>query len=58
MLIELIPLLMFAAICVFLMFGYPVAFTLAGVALAFAGMGIIGGIFEPNLLKSFPKCRP
>lgn len=54
MLIELIPLLMFAAICVFLMFGYPVAFTLAGVALAFAGMGIIGGIFEPNLLKSFP----
>lgn len=55
MLIELIPLFMFAAICVFLMFGYPVAFTLAGVALAFAGMGIVGGVFEPNLLKSFPS---
>lgn len=54
MLIELIPLLMFAAICVFLMFGYPVAFTLAGVALLFAGLGIVGGIFDPNLLKSFP----
>lgn len=54
MLIELIPLLMFAAICVFLMFGYPVAFTLAGVALAFAGLGIAGGVFDPNLLKSFP----
>ncbi|AQT62447.1 C4-dicarboxylate ABC transporter [Cellvibrio mixtus] len=51
---ELIPLLMFAAICLFLMFGYPVAFTLAGVALAFAGLGILGGVFDPNLLKSFP----
>lgn len=55
MLIELIPLLMFVAICIFLMFGYPVAFTLAGVALAFAGVGILGGLFDPNLLKSFPS---
>lgn len=54
MLIELIPLFMFAAICIFLMLGYPVAFTLGGVALAFAGVGIVGGIFDPNLLKSFP----
>lgn len=55
MLIELIPLLMFAAICIFLMLGYPVAFTLGGVALAFAAFGIAGGIFDPNLLKSFPS---
>lgn len=54
MLIELIPLLMFATICIILMFGYPVAFTLAGVALAFASLGIVGGVFDPNLLKSFP----
>ncbi len=54
MLIELIPVLMFAAICVFLMLGYPVAFTLGGVALAFAAFGIAGGVFDPNLLKSFP----
>jgi tripartite ATP-independent transporter DctM subunit len=54
MLIELIPLFLFAAICLFLMLGYPVAFTLAGVALIFAGFGIIGGIFDANLLKSFP----
>ncbi|HTF97626.1 MAG TPA: TRAP transporter large permease subunit [Cellvibrio sp.] len=54
MLIELIPLLMFAAICVFLMFGYPVALTLGGVALIFAAAGIAGGVFDPNLLKSFP----
>lgn len=54
MLIELIPLFMFAAICIFLMFGYPVALTLGGVALIFAGAGIAGGVFDPNLLKSFP----
>lgn len=54
MLVELIPLLMFAAICIFLMFGYPVAFTLGGVALVFAAVGIVGGVFDPNLLKSFP----
>lgn len=55
MLIELIPLLMFVAICIFLLLGYPVAFTLGGVALACAGLGIVGGVFDPNLLKSFPS---
>jgi tripartite ATP-independent transporter DctM subunit len=54
MLIELIPLLMFVVICLLLMMGYPVAFTLGGVALMCAGMGIVGGVFDPNLLKSFP----
>lgn len=54
MLIELIPLFMFAAICIFLMFGYPVALTLGGIALLFAACGIAGGVFDPNLLKSFP----
>ena len=54
MLIELIPLLMFVAICIFLLFGYPVALTLGGGALLFAALGIAGGIFDPNLLKSFP----
>lgn len=55
MLIELIPLLMFAAVCAVLMLGYPVAFTLAGVALVFAGFGIVTGVFEPNLLRTFPS---
>lgn len=54
MLIELIPLWLFAAVCLMLMLGYPVAFTLAGVALACAGLGIVGGVFDPDLLKSFP----
>lgn len=54
LLAELIPLLMFVAICLVLMLGYPVAFTLAGVALIFAGIGIVTGHFDPNLLKTFP----
>lgn len=55
LLIELMPLWMFAVICLALMIGYPVAFTLAGVALIFAGFGIVTGIFDANLLKTFPS---
>ena len=51
---ELIPLLMFLAVCAALMFGYPVAFTLGGTALLAAGFGIVGGIFDPELLRAFP----
>lgn len=51
---ELIPLFMFAMICVFLVAGYPVAFTLAGTGLLFASVGIVSGHFDPNLLKAFP----
>lgn len=52
--IELLPLLLFVAVCALLMFGYPVAFTLAGVALFFAGIGILLGHFDPNLLLALP----
>ncbi|GAB2904373.1 TRAP transporter large permease subunit [Microbulbifer echini] len=52
--IELIPLLMFAAVCALLMFGYPVAFTLAGTALITAGLGIIFGAFDGQFLRAFP----
>ncbi|MGO2241679.1 MAG: TRAP transporter large permease [Halomonas sp.] len=38
-LLEGMPLLLFAAVCVVLMLGYPVALSLAGTALAFAGLG-------------------
>ncbi|WP_317932581.1 TRAP transporter large permease subunit [Halioxenophilus sp. WMMB6] len=51
---ELIPLLLFAVVCLVLMFGYPVAFTLAGCSLMFAAMGIIAGVFDANLLKALP----
>lgn len=52
--IDFIPLVMFLAVCVLLMLGYPVAITLAGVALIFAAMGIIGGLFDPALLLAMP----
>lgn len=54
LLVEFIPLFMFVVICGALLLGYPVAFTLAGVALIFAGFGIVFGHFDPNLLKTFP----
>ena len=52
--IEFIPLWMFLAICATLMLGYPVAFTLAGVALLFASFGILSGHFDGNLLFAYP----
>lgn len=55
LLVEFIPLLMFVAICRVLLLGYPVAFTLAGVALIFASVGIVTGHFDANLLKTFPQ---
>ncbi|MFI2811146.1 TRAP transporter large permease subunit [Microbulbifer sp. JSM ZJ756] len=51
---ELVPLLMFLAVCAALMFGYPVAFTLGGTALLAAGLGIVAGAFDPELLRAFP----
>jgi tripartite ATP-independent transporter DctM subunit len=45
---------MFAAVCGLLMFGYPVAFTLAGTALIFAAVGTIAGAFDPAFLEALP----
>jgi len=52
--VELIPVLLFVVVCLVLMLGYPVAFTLAGCSLLFAGVGIVTGTFDPNLLKALP----
>jgi tripartite ATP-independent transporter DctM subunit len=38
-----------------LMAGFPVAFTLAGVALLFAGLGMLTGTFDPVFLEAFPN---
>ncbi|MFT4823463.1 MAG: tripartite ATP-independent transporter DctM subunit [Halioglobus sp.] len=43
---------MFLAVCFFLVLGYPVAFTLAGTALAFAAGGILFGHFDPSFLSA------
>ncbi len=46
---------MFAAMVVFLLVGYPVAFSLAAVGLAFALIGIEAGAFGPQLLQALPE---
>jgi tripartite ATP-independent transporter DctM subunit len=46
---------LFAAIGLALIAGFPVAFTLAGVALAFAGLGSLTGTFDPVFLEAFPN---
>lgn len=45
---------MFAAACGGLMAGYNVAFTLSGVSLIFAAIGVAMGIFEPSFLTALP----
>lgn len=48
-------LLLFAALAAALMLGLPVAFTLAGVSLVFALIGIATGTFDPSFLDAFPN---
>mgnify|MGYP002633948890 CR=1 FL=1 len=52
--IELIPLLMFIVVCIVLMFGYPVALSLAGTALIFAFFGSYFEIIDISLLHALP----
>lgn len=51
---EIIPVLLIALICMALLVGYPVAFTLAGTSILFALLGIIFGFFDANLFKTLP----
>ncbi|WP_339489030.1 TRAP transporter large permease [Pseudomonas sp. EL_65y_Pfl2_R95] len=53
--VELMPILLFICICAALMAGYPVAFTLGGVSLLFAGIGIVTGTFDPTYLSALPN---
>ncbi|HRC72197.1 MAG TPA: TRAP transporter large permease subunit [Candidatus Competibacter sp.] len=46
--------IMFSALVVFLLLGYPVAFSLAAVGMAFGLLGIELGLLTPNLLQAFP----
>lgn len=52
---EFMPLLMFVVVCAVLMLGYPVAFTLAGVALMFALIGTVTGHFDGAFLEALPN---
>lgn len=52
---EYLAIIMFAAICLCLMIGYPVAITLAGVSLLFATMSSLFGGFDMSLLSAIPS---
>jgi tripartite ATP-independent transporter DctM subunit len=51
----MIPLLLFVSVCIVLMAGYPVAFSLAGTALMFAWIGQLGGVFDAAFLEALPS---
>ncbi|NQX87376.1 MAG: TRAP transporter large permease subunit [Halioglobus sp.] len=51
---EYISIYLFLTVCLLLMLGYPVAFTLAGTALAFAAGGILTGVFDADFLSALP----
>jgi len=51
---EYLSLYLFLAVCLLLMLGYPVAFTLAGTALAFAAGGTLAGVFDAGFLSALP----
>ena len=52
---EWMALLLFIAIIIVLLFGFPVAFSLAGTSLIFAVIGIINGSFEQAFLTGLPN---
>ncbi|MDW7747055.1 TRAP transporter large permease subunit [Halomonas sp.] len=59
--LEFMPLVLFLVICLVLMAGYPVALSLAGTALAFAGLGLgleamgVDAHFDSGYLGAFPN---
>lgn len=46
---------MFATALVLILRGYPVAFTLGGVAILFSGIGYLAGVFDTSFFLSYPK---
>lgn len=52
---ELMALLLFLCVCGTLLLGYPVALTLAGTSLIFAGIGVLTGTFETSYLNALPS---
>jgi tripartite ATP-independent transporter DctM subunit len=55
LLIENIAPLMFVALVVVLLLGYPVAFALAAVGIGFAVLGIQLGLLGPQLIQALPE---
>jgi tripartite ATP-independent transporter DctM subunit len=55
LLIHYMAPIMFASLVVFLLLGYPVAFSLAANGLIFALLGIELGLFRPDFLQALPE---
>ncbi len=53
--IEYLAIFMFVVICFFLMMGYPVAITLAGVSLLFASISSLFGAFDMTMMSAIPS---
>ncbi|MGD0151814.1 MAG: TRAP transporter large permease subunit [Xanthobacteraceae bacterium] len=51
---EFLVVTMVVAVCALLLVGYPVALTLAGVSLGFAGIGAVSGVMNLALLGALP----
>ena len=51
----MMPMLLFVVACLVLLSGYPVAFSLAGTALLFAGIGTVTGSFDAAFLQAMPN---
>jgi len=52
---DLMPFLLFICICIVLLAGYPVAFSLAGTSIVFAGIGVLTGTFDTAFLSAVPN---
>src|ERR1044072_1119819 len=55
LLIHYMAPIMFLALVVFLLLGYPVAFSLGAVGLIFGFIGIEVGLFRPDFLQALPE---
>lgn len=52
---EWMALLLFVSVCIVLLFGFPVAFSLAGTSLIFAAIGFGVGAFDASYLGALPS---
>ncbi|MBQ0730428.1 MAG: TRAP transporter large permease subunit [Oleispira antarctica] len=52
---EWMPLVLFVAVCLVLILGFPVAFSLAGTSLIIAGFGYLAGSFDGAFLSALPN---
>ena len=49
---EILAILMFSVALFAVVVGYPVAFTLAGMGLIFAGLGVVAGVYDPAMMSA------